>query len=151
MMPAVHGAGITLEPLAHQAIEQAAFGNPHFVRDRDRRVALRVVDGDTDLFLNVLHERAPARDVEHLDAAADCEQRKIGFDCSSRQLELVVVAAGLGRRVRRVRGLAVDRRQHIASAGQQDAVDRSNDVRRPVDRAVEHTDIGASSPDATSS
>ncbi len=52
---------------------------------------------DTDLVLNVLHERAPAGDVEHLDPATDCEQGKVGLDCSARELQLVVVAAGLGR------------------------------------------------------
>ena len=50
-----------------------------------------------ELVRNVLDERAAAGDVQHLDAAADCEQRKVGFDRSSRQLELVVVAARLGR------------------------------------------------------
>ena len=105
------------------------------------------LNGDADLLLDVLHERTAAGDVEHLDAATDCEQRKVGVDGSPRQLELVVVAAGLDAWIRGMRGLAVDRRQDIASTGQQNPVHRPNHVLRPVDRAVEHTDLRANTTD----
>ncbi len=98
-MAAVDRARVAFEPLAHQVV---AAGVPSVIqmscaivkRWLAHVVWLTVRPSSSR---NVLHQRAAAGDVQHLDAAADGEQRQVGVDRASRQLELVVVAAGFGR------------------------------------------------------
>ena len=46
-----------------------------------------------------------------------------------------------------MRGLAIERRQDVATAGQQQTVDGRDHVIGPIDRAVEHTDLAAGASD----
>ena len=71
----------------------------------------------------VLHERAAARHVERLHAAADGEDRQAAplGRADERQLERVDLP--LGRPERRVRRLAVGRGVQVGAAGQQQTVE----------------------------
>src|SRR5438105_8249801 len=96
MMAAVHVARIRiLEPFTKGAVEEAAGVQPHLVRDREARLLDPMLDVRADFLGDVLDERAAARDVQDLDAAADREDRKVGLDRPPHQLDFVLVAARL--------------------------------------------------------
>src|SRR5437879_323236 len=99
---AVARAGVA-QSIAQQSGELAVFVNPDLVRPLHRLMrrdleAMR--EGAGNLRRDVLHERAAARDVEDLDAAADREQRDIPFARELHQSDLELVAS----RFRRVQG-----------------------------------------------
>ena len=80
MMAAVHFAGVVGQPLAHQRREQRVLLDPDLVREGEglvRRARQAVLERAGELRRDVLHERAAAGDVQHLDAAADREDRQI--------------------------------------------------------------------------
>ena len=71
----------------------------------------------------ILDQRAALRDVHHLHAAADSEERDVALDRPPRERDLEVVALGDGvHRLRRAL-LAVEARVDIGAAGEQQAVD----------------------------
>ena len=98
MMAAVHGALIAvLDAGAHQAFERASWRHPDVMRNREPGFTYDMLDAAGDFVRDVLHEGAAARDVQHLNAAANREHREIGLDRAPHELDLVVVAAGLRR------------------------------------------------------
>ena len=74
---------------------------------------------------DVLHERAAAGDVQHLDAAADREDRQTRCRRASPISAISNSSrAGSTSTTRRVRRFAVARRRDVVAAGEQQAVDR---------------------------
>ena len=71
-----------------------------------------------DLRRNVLHERAAACDVEHLNPAADREDRQLPRASGGDERDLELVAPLFSLVDRRVRGLAISRRRDVGAAGQ---------------------------------
>ena len=88
MMPAVDVAGVArLAGVAGEPREQRVLLDPDFVRQVDggvRRNRELVLERSGQLAGDVLHQRAAAGDVEHLDAAADREQRQVALESRSR-------------------------------------------------------------------
>src|SRR5688572_17418117 len=97
MMTTVHRAGVAVNPLAQQLVEQGALGDPDVVGDGERRVAHLMGERFRQLTRDVLHQGAAAGNVQHLDAPADPKQRDISVARALCQLELEAVAAGFGR------------------------------------------------------
>ena len=71
----------------------------------------------------------PRGDVEHLRAAADCEDRQILFHRAAGEIDLELVAPWLGVLHALVAVLAVENRIDVAAAGQQHSVERSRTAR----------------------
>ena len=100
MMAAVHFARVRIaQPLAHQRRQQRVLLEPDLVREGVRLVRRHraaVLERARHLRRDVLDQRAAAGDVQHLDAAADREDRQI---CAARasaiSADLELVAAGL--------------------------------------------------------
>jgi hypothetical protein len=116
------------------------------MRERERlmrraRQAVRQRTGN--LRRDVLHQRAAAGDVEHLDAAADGEHRQPPRARGGDQGNLELIAFALGFDDGLMRRLAVPRRRHVVAAGEDEpadpgecVVDRRRHVedrRRPAD------------------
>ena len=95
-MAAVHFAGVRVaQALAHQFPEQRVLFEPDFVREVERlmrRNELLVVQRPGDLRGNILNERSAARDVQHLQAAADGEDRQVALPRFLDQRDFEVVA-----------------------------------------------------------
>jgi hypothetical protein len=72
----------------------------------------------------VLDQVAAARDVQHLDAAADTEHRHVAVQRCLHQLELGAVTLLMDAGRLRMRLLAVVRRIEIGAAGEDDPVER---------------------------
>ncbi len=146
MVPAVHLARVGIaQTLAHQLPEQRVLVDPDLVRQRVRLVRrpVEVVrQRARHLRWNVLDEGAAARDVQHLDAAADREDRKVAragiFD--ERQLEFVTARLRLDQR--RVRRLPVSRRRHIVAAREHESVDAGERLLHG-HRRIEHAHLAA--------
>ena len=109
---------------AEHARGERAGGDAHRVRGLRRELGLAVV-------LDVLVQRAAARDVERLRAAADAEQRHARGVGGARELELEAVERGLGRAERLVGAGAVGGGIEIRAAGEADAVEALEQRRRP--------------------
>ena len=133
------------------ALQARAGGDDDRVGRDPARLLLAVRDLDADGVGDVLEERAAARDVEQLLAAADRQDRHPARVGAAQQLELEGVEVGLGRAERRVRLLAVGRRVHVGPAGDHqpaEAVEQRVDVlevhrrQHDRDRAVRSSDRG---------
>ena len=72
---------------------------------------------------NVLHERPARRDVQHLRAAANREQRQILFHRAPGEIDFELVAPWFGVLDGLVAILAVKNRIDVAAAGQQHTVE----------------------------
>ena len=90
------------------------------VVERARRAAVVLV---ADGVGQVLDQRPAARDVHHLHAAADAEQRQVALERAARQRELERVALGHRPGRLRMRLGAVGGRVDVGAAGEQQAVD----------------------------
>ena len=88
--------------------------------------------------LDVLVQRAAARDVERLGAAADAEQRQPGGVGGAGELELEAVERGLGRAEQLVRAGAVGDGVEVGAAGQADAVEAVEQRLQPVLQRGQH-------------
>ena len=114
------------QPFAHQAREQRVFVDPHFVRQvvgLVRRHRPAVLQRAGHLRGDVLHQRAAARDVQDLDAAADREDRQVAAARLADERELELVARRIDVHHRRMSRLAVAGRRDVLAAGEQQAVD----------------------------
>ena len=72
---------------------------------------------------------------------------KAGSDGGADQRDFVLVAAGLRGVKRFVRRLAVERRIDVSAAGEQQAVNACDDIRRLVALVVELDRLAADAPD----
>ena len=102
-----------------------------------------MLESSRQLRRNILHERASARHVQHLDASTDRKDRQIGLEGQTNQLDFVLVASGFGRVESRVRRLAVDRRVDVAATSQQKPGRTADDVRGSIRGAVEDPRVAA--------
>ena len=133
MVPAVDRGRSRRPRCARRAASRAA--SPWRPRPRARsrcggsRTAWSSAPGD--LGRDVLDQRAAQRHVQHLHAAADRQERQVGVERAARASAISnasrpgSAASNVG-----VRRLAVERRIDVAAAGQQQAVDARQDVRR---------------------
>ena len=78
--------------------------------------------GPLGLQAHVLDQRPPERDVEDLDAAAHAQDRQPAVERPLDELELVGVAARLGRREVLRRLLSVEARLDVPAAAESDPV-----------------------------
>jgi hypothetical protein len=123
VMPAVDQQHVAFEAVGHQLRQLGACRDPHFMRRGGRRCRHLVIERSRDAGGDVLHERSTGRDVEHLDAAADRQQRQAAIQRRAREGNLELVAPGLRRGERLVRRLAVQLRVHVAAAAQHQGVE----------------------------
>jgi len=110
----------------------------HLARGEGRKRALLQVDqvvvaleapggapvlGRPERLRQVLHEASPERQVHHLHAAADAEERHIAGNGIAHEGELPCVAHGVRCLGLGMRRLAIERRLEIIAAGEHEGVD----------------------------
>jgi hypothetical protein len=107
-----------------------------------RRHCLFVVERSCHLRRDVLDQRAAGRDVQHLDAAANREDRQATRAGLADQLDLELVPLGGDLHDRRMHLLPVARRRDIVAPGQKESVSALERVGH-THRGVDHADVAA--------
>ena len=92
---------------------------------------------------DVLHQRSPARDVEHLHAAADRENRQVLLPRRGHELQFELVAVRVHSHHRLVWLLAVAARRDVVSTGHHQAVESGE---RLLDRELVRSTMRTSPP-----
>ena len=89
----------------------------------------------------------PSRDVQNLDAAADCQHRQVGIEGASNQLDFVFVPPRFGGVISGMSSSTVDLGTHVAASGQEQPAGRHGRVSRAIARLVEHPRFAACATD----